>query len=94
MKISPKSAEYMKQHHEKKESSASMFLSFLIKYCMLPVTVTDDKIEFKLLSWKTMVHAGAVSGINFLYALLTMIITPLDFMEFLGDNAVGKHQKY
>ena len=90
MKLTPKTNNYMRQKYEMEVSSASKFLSFLIKYCLLPVTVTDDKIEFSLLSWKAIVHAGVVSAINIIYCALTMIITPLDFMEFLGDNAIGK----
>ena len=90
MKISPKSIDY-KLQHEKEASSASKFLAFLIKYCLLPITVTKDKIEFSLLSRKTMILAGTISVFNMIYFLLTfVIITPITIDQLLGNNAVGE----
>ena len=35
---------------------ASKYVAFLVKFCIIPVSFNEDKIQFKWISWKTCVH--------------------------------------
>ena len=95
MKISPQNRATSKKQQSSRYSSASKILSFFIKYCLLPVTLAEDKIDFYLFSWKSLIHATVVSLGGFIYAFVVfVIITPMQYKNVFGDNAVGKSRNY
>ena len=53
-----------------RRTKASVFVNFLIKVCFIPVTVTEEKIIFKIFHWKTMVNVLFVVGFYFLVYLV------------------------
>ena len=53
--------------------SASSFVQFLIKICFIPVQLTEDRIVFKFVSWRTLVHLLVYYGWTFYGSI---IITP------------------
>ena len=53
----------------------SSFVLFLIKYCLLPITTNDDKIIFKVFSWKTFIHCFISFGYLTLASVLILIVT-------------------
>ena len=44
--------------------SASSFVQLLIKICFIPVQLTEEKIVFKFVSWRTLVHVLVYYGWN------------------------------
>ena len=60
---------------------ASKFISFLIKFCIIPISFQEDKIQFKLLSWRTLVHIK----FNF---VVTIIISSIQW--HLDPNVMNK----
>lgn len=49
----------LEQHHGKQRETTTKtakFIRFVVAFCILPVTVTHEKIIFKFLSWKCFVH--------------------------------------
>ena len=53
----------------------SSFVLFLIKYCLLPISTNDDKIIFKVFSWKTFIHCFISFGYLTLASVLILIVT-------------------
>ena len=53
--------------------SASSFVQFLIKICFIPVQLNEDKIVFRIFSWRTLVHVLVYYGWTFYGSI---IITP------------------
>ena len=53
----------------------SSFILFLIKYCLLPISIENDEIIFKAFSWKTFIHCCGSFGYMILFFALTLILT-------------------
>ena len=60
---------------------ASKFISFLMKFCIIPVSFHGDKIQFKWFSWRTLVHII----FNF---VVTIIISMIQY--YLDPNVTDK----
>ena len=68
---------------DEKMTKTSMFVRFLIKICFIPVTVKNDKIEFKILSCKTFVF--------FAYSILFNVIYQMSLQLLIGNDKLEKY---
>ena len=68
---------------DEKMNKTSMFVRFLIKICFIPVTVKNDKIEFKILSCKTFVF--------FAYSILFNAIYQMSLQLLIGNDKLEKY---
>ena len=69
---------------ENKPSSSHNFVRFLIRMCVMPLGVEDDKEEvtFKFMSMKTIVHFLIYFGLNIVFSLTVDLYTNLNKMTF------------
>ena len=68
--------------------SASNFVQFLIKICFIPVQLTEDRIVFKFVSWRTLVHILVYYGWN----IIGSIVIGLPLLKELLSNMQGRPQ--
>ena len=68
--------------------SASSFVQFLIKICFIPVQLTEDRIVFKFVSWRTLVHVLVYYGWN----IIGSIVIGLPLLKELLSNMQGRPQ--
>ena len=59
----------------------SSFILFLIKYCLLPISIENEIIIFKIFSWKTFMHCC----VSFGYMML-LVTLPFSFTHFNLEN--------
>ena len=64
--------------------SASSFVQFLIKICFIPVQLYEERIVFRILSWRTLVHVLIYYGWTFYGSI---IITPASVITDLFANS-------
>ena len=62
--------------------SASNFVQFLIKICFIPVQLTEDRIVFRFVSWRTLVHVLVYYGWN----IIGSIVIGLPLLKELLSN--------
>ena len=58
------------------------FILFLIKYCFLPISIENDKVIFKVFSWKTFIHCCGSFGYMILFLALSFILTSVNPEKF------------
>ena len=66
------------QDEDTRRTWMSSFILFLIRYCFLPVSIENDKIIFKLLSWKTFIHCFVSFGYMTLCLALPLTSTSVN----------------
>ena len=49
-------------HEDSRRTGMSSFIIFLIKSCCLPISIENEKIIFKVFSWKTFIHCCVSFG--------------------------------
>lgn len=69
----------------------STFVLFLIRSCFLPLSINDEKIIFKVFSWKTFVHCFIYFGYLILAYIIISIFTSIDYNP---DNYFPKGGSY
>ena len=71
---------------------ASKFISFLIKFCIIPISFQEDKIQFKLLSWRTMVHIIFNFVVTIIISIMQWSLDPnvMDKVSNVSGSAIAK----
>ena len=67
---------------DKKRTWTSSLVIFLIQVFYIPVTITEEKIIFKLIHWKTVIYFSYILGFH----LLMMSIYYFDFLKIKHPN--------
>ena len=71
---------------EGKTSKTSKILRLLIKICYLPVSIKNEKVVFKILSFKTFVYIiCSVLWIIFMQSMMQFFMDQEDFDQFLAE---------
>ena len=65
-------------NHGENRTWMSTIVVFLIKSCFLPLSINDEKIVFKVLSWRTFIHCFIYFGYLILAYIIISIFTSID----------------
>ena len=76
--------------NEVKMTKTSKFLGLLLKSCILPINVSDNKVIFNLFSAKMLFHVLGVIGVAFVCASYGFIFFPTEFLKMM--KRVQEHQ--
>ena len=73
---------------EESRTWMSNLVFFLIKSCFLPISIDDEKIIFKVFSWKTFIHSIIFFGYNTTAFLIVSFFTSfnLDPQNYFTKN--------
>ena len=71
---------------------ASKFISFLMKFCIIPVSFRGDKILFKWFSWRTLVHIIFNFVLTIIISIIQWSLDPnvMDKVSNISGSAIAK----
>ena len=59
-----------------KKTKSSIFINFMVQICFIPVTITKEKIIFKIFHWKTLIYFILLIGyVLFFFSIKFLGIT-------------------
>ena len=71
---------------------ASKYISFLIKFCIFPISFYGDKIQFKWFSLRTFAHIVINFVLTLIFSMIQLYLDPnfVDKVSDISGSTIGK----